>query len=129
MYYLDTSAVAKLVLRERGSATMRRWAESHAEELCSSDILRVELQRAVRRHAPHLMAQVRTILNAILLTTVSTEMYERAARVDPPLLRALDALHLVAAMELGDELEAIVTYDERLVEAAAANGIATLGPR
>lgn len=128
MYYVDTSAAAKLVLRERGSSAMRRWADSHDGELCSSDILRVELQRAVRRHAPHLVAQARDILSAILLTAVSTEMCERAARLDPRVLRAMDALHLVAAMEFGDELAAVVTYDARLAEAAQANGIATVSP-
>jgi hypothetical protein len=129
VYYIDTSAAAKLVLRERGSVAMRRWAESHDTQLCSSDILRIELQRAVRRHAPEFMPRVRSILSSFLLTAVSTEMCELAARVELPLLRSLDALHLAAAMELGDGLDGIVTYDERLAEAALANGIATFSPR
>ena len=128
-YYVDTSAAAKLVLRERHSAAMRRWAEAHEAELCSSDILRTELQRAVRRHAPQSITKVRELLTAIVLTAVSADLCERAARVEPPPLRALDALHLAAAMDLGNDLEAIVTYDERLAEAAQANGIATVSPR
>jgi predicted nucleic acid-binding protein len=129
VYYVDTSAVAKLLLRERGSAAMREWADSHHRELCSSDILRVELQRAVRLHTPQLMAQARSLLQAILLSAVSTELCERAARIEPPPLRTLDAIHLAAALELGDDLQGLVTYDERLAEAAQANGIATISPR
>jgi predicted nucleic acid-binding protein len=129
LYYVDTSAAAKLVLVEQGSAAMRRWAESHETELCSSDILRTELQRAARRHAPQSLAMVRRFLQAIVLTAVSAESCERAAHIDPPSLRALDALHLAAALDLGTELDAIVTYDERLAEAARANGIAAISPR
>ncbi len=129
MYYVDTSAAAKLVLSERHSAAMRRWAESHEAELCSSDILRTELQRAVRRHAPQSTTRVRDLLTAIVLTAVTADLCERAARVEPPPLRALDALHLAAAMDLGNDLDAIATYDDRLAEAAQANGIATISPR
>ena len=129
LYYVDTSAAAKLVLAEPDSGAMRRWAESHEPELCSCDILRTELQRAVRRHAPQSMARVRDLLTSIVLTTVSAELCERAARVEAPPLRALDALHLAAALDLGNELDAIVTYDDRLAEAAQTNGIATISPR
>lgn len=98
-------------------------------QLCSSDIVRIELQRAVRSHVPELMPRVRSILDALLLTAVSTEMCVRAARVEPSSLRSLDDLYLVAAMDLGGDLEGIVTYDERLAEAARANGIPVISPR
>jgi predicted nucleic acid-binding protein len=129
VYYVDTSAAAKLVQRERGSAAMRRWAEAHDGRLFSSDLLRVELQRAILRTVPELQARARSVLDTILLAALSTELLERAARVEPAQLRSLDAIHLVAAMELGDELEGIVTYDQRLAEAARSNGIAAVSPR
>ena len=129
MYYVDTSAAAKLVLRERGSAALRRWMGAHDAAICSSDVLRVELQRAVRLHAPELAEQARSILGSMLLTALPTEVFERAARIGPPRLRSLDALHLAAAMELGDDLDGILTYDDRLAAAAHANGIATISPR
>ncbi len=129
MYYVDTSAAAKLVLRERGSAAMQRWAEAHDGGFCSSDLLRVELQRAIRRAAPEFQARARAVLDTILLTGLSTDLLERAAWVEPAQLRSLDAIHFVAAMELGDELEGIVTYDTCLAEAAAAIGITVVSPR
>jgi hypothetical protein len=36
--------------------------------------------------------------------------------------------HLAAALELGDELDGIVTYDDRLAQAAALKGIAVVAP-
>ena len=43
-------------------------------------------------------------------------------------LRSLDAIHIVAALALGDDLEGMVTYD-RLAEATTWRGIAVIAPR
>ena len=48
--------------------------------------------------------------------------------VDPPALRALDAIHLVAALSLVPDLLGIVTYDRRLADAAARHGIDVVSP-
>ena len=45
------------------------------------------------------------------------------------MLRALDAIHLATAMAVGDDLAAIVTYDERMIDAARLMGLATTSPR
>ena len=129
MYYLDTSAAAKLVLRERGSTAMSRWAEAHDAEYGSSDILRVELLRAVRRAAPEFKARARSVLETMSLMALSTETFERAALLEPTQLRSLDAIHLAAALEVGPDLDGIVTYDERLAEAAVALGVPVVSPR
>ncbi len=44
-------------------------------------------------------------------------------------LRSLDAIHLAAALDLGDDLEGLVTYDERLANAAMVNGVAVVAPQ
>ena len=43
-------------------------------------------------------------------------------------LRSLDAIHLATALALGDDLEAIVTYNERMITAAALLGLTTTSP-
>ena len=129
MYYVDTSAAAKLVLGERGSAAMARWAQAHDAMYCSSDILRVELLRAVRRAAPDFQARARSVLDTMFLTALSTETYQRAALLEPAQLRSLDAVHLAAALEVGPDLDGIVTYDGRLAEAAQALGVPVVSPR
>ena len=60
--------------------------------------------------------------------TLPTSTFERAAEIAPDLLRSLDAVHLAAALELGDSLEGLITYDERLAAAAALHGIAVISP-
>ena len=68
------------------------------------------------------------VLDAVTLLELTTQIYEEAARVDPPLLRTLDALHLAVALDLGDDLETIVTYDDRFADAASANGVRVTAP-
>jgi hypothetical protein len=59
---------------------------------------------------------------------VTTLVVEDAARIDPPLLRTLVAIDLAGALDLGDDLDPLVTYDDRLAEVAAANGVTTVSP-
>lgn len=128
-YYLDTSAAVKLVAEEAGSKALRRWVQAATEPIVSSDLLRTELLRATRRGAPDRVAAARAVLDAVVLLTVSTPIFERAALLEPDVLRSLDALHLAAALELGDELDGIVTYDDRLQAAAEALGVPVIAPR
>ena len=51
-----------------------------------------------------------------------------AATVGPPALRTLDAIHLATAIALLPDLDAFVTYDDRLAEAARAIGLPVVRP-
>jgi len=127
-YYLDTSAAVKLVVEEVGSKALRTWVMKATEPIVSSDLLRTELVRATRRGAPDEMQQARAVLDSLVLLTVSTALFERAGTIEPELLRSLDALHLAAALDLGDDLDGIITYDDRLASAAVALGIPVIAP-
>src|SRR5262245_16507914 len=127
-YYLDTSAAVKLVEAEPQSRALLAWLTAHDGQIVSSDLLRTELQRAVRRANPDAMPQARAVLDSVVLVTMPTSTFERAADLDPDLLRSLDGLHLAAALELGDDLGGIVTYDDRLATAARYHGIEVIAP-
>jgi predicted nucleic acid-binding protein len=71
----------------------------------------------------------RSVLDGLTLTTLATSTFEAAARIAPATLRTLDALHIAAALELGDDLQAVVAYDDRLATAVERNGIAVVSPR
>ena len=127
-YYLDTSAAVKLVVAEAGSAALRSWLNDRHDEIFSSDLLRTELLRATRRGAPEEMQRARAVLDSIVLLSLPASTFERAADLDPETLRSLDAFHLAAALELGDELDGILTYDDRLAAPARARGIRVVAP-
>lgn len=127
-HYLDTSALVKLVVAEAETAALRTWLTAAEREPVSSDLARTELLRAVRRAAPDRALQARAVLDSITLMTVTTATFEEAGRLDPTLLRSLDAVHLAAALSLGDDLDGIVTYGDRLAEAARTHGVPVTSP-
>ncbi len=127
-HYVDTSALVKLVVEEADSHALRSWLQTEQPQLVSSDLARTELLRAVRRAAPDRVVAARTVLDGVTLLTVATSTFEAAARLDPSLVRTLDALHIASALELGDDLHGLVTYDDRLAAAAEDNGIVVVAP-
>lgn len=127
-HYLDTSALAKLVVAEPESPALRSWLQSADRVPVACDLARTELQRAVRRAAPDRMPLARSVLDALTLTRVSTSVFEQAGRLEPSTLRSLDAVHLAAALDLGDDLEGLVTYDARLADAARIHGVPVTAP-
>jgi len=127
-HYLDTSALAKLVVAEPETAALRAWLSEVDRDLVACDLARTELLRAVRRVAPDRVLQARAVLDSITLIDLSASLFEQAGRLDPTTLRSLDAIHLAAALDLGDDLDGLVTYDDRLAEAARSNGIAAVAP-
>ncbi len=126
-HYLDTSAAVKLVVKEPETTPLRRWLRSH-DQLVSSDLTRTELLRVTRLHAPERVTAARAVLDALHLLVITTAVCERAALLEPHQLRSLDALHLASALQLGDELDGIVTYDQRLADAAVHLGIPVVTP-
>ncbi|WP_022881207.1 type II toxin-antitoxin system VapC family toxin [Gryllotalpicola ginsengisoli] len=128
VHYLDTSALVKFVIDEPGSAALREWAARSDVSLISSDLARTELLRAVRRVHPDRAALAHTVLERIDLLHLTAADFDAAGRIGPDELRFPDALHLVAALALGDDLETMVVYDERLASAAQLNGVTVSAP-
>jgi predicted nucleic acid-binding protein len=127
-HYLDTSALVKLVVADPETAALRAWLGEADRGPVASNLARTELLRAVRRVAPDRVLRARAVLDSITLTEVTASLFEQAARLDPAALRTLDAIHLAAALDLGDDLEGLITYDDRLAEAARLNGVSVIAP-
>jgi predicted nucleic acid-binding protein len=126
--YLDTSAAVKLLTTERESRALRSWLRRRPER-ASAALLRVELMRVVRRAGlPRLIPEARKLLAGIHLIRLDDALLDRAAELDPIDLRSLDSIHLAAAASLGDDLAAVVSYDDRLLAAATALGLPTATP-
>jgi uncharacterized protein len=127
--YFDTSALAKLVMVEDETKALRVWiAERSDVPSVTCDLTRTELMRAVRRIDTDLLVRVREVLDGLTILEVSTALFTAAGRLEPTTMRSLDAIHLAAALDLGDDLDVLVAYDERLVAAARSNGIDVAHP-
>ena len=125
---MDTSALVKLIVDEPETGALREWLAVEPREPVSCDLARTELLRVVRRTAPDRAVAARRLLEAVTLTQVTTAVFEQAGRLDPASLRSLDAIHLSAALDLGDDLDGLVTYDSVLARAAASAGIKVAAP-
>lgn len=126
--YLDTSAAVKLLMTEPESSALRGWLRRRPER-ASAALLRVELVRVVRRAGfPRLIPEARRLLASIHLIRLDDVLLDRAANLDPTELRSLDSIHLAAAASLGDDLSALISYDDRLLAAATSLGLPTATP-
>lgn len=128
LWYVDTSALAKLILDEAGSGGMRDWAAERHGGLFTSILARVELERTVRLRAPAAVASVRALLDPLFILRFERSVIDHAALIEPPELRSLDAFHLATALSMGDDLQGVITYDHRLADAARANGVTVVAP-
>jgi uncharacterized protein len=124
--YADASALVKLVLVEAESAAVHRWF-TEAPRIATSRVGVVEVTRASSRR-PHDAAQRDRVLEEVEIIDLSPAITGTAAALRPPMLRTLDAIHLATAMALGSDLDAFVTYDDRMAEAARALGLPVVRP-
>ena len=130
MIYLDTAALVKLVRREVASDELADWLDEQEDRLLvSSALAEVELPRALRRSEPALLTSAPVVLSRIGVCDVDVAVRTTAAGYQDPSIRALDAIHLATAdLVIGDDLSAFVTYDRRLLVAAAAIGLPVASP-
>jgi uncharacterized protein len=126
--YLDSSAIVKLAVRENESVALRRYLRRR-RPLVSSSLARTEVMRALMPGGDDAVAAGRKVLTRLDLIRISAGVLNDAAVLLPVDLRSLDAIHLATARRLGQDLGAIITYDERMAEAATHLGHRTVAPR
>ena len=130
LYYADTSAVIKLLTEETNSKAFAAFYDSNADaEWVSSALLRIEVMRAVARTVPALLPDARDLLTAFSYIAIDDDIVEAAMNEPDRSLRSLDAIHLATARILGSDLDALITYDARLIAAANDAGLLTAAPR
>ncbi|MGH3811632.1 MAG: type II toxin-antitoxin system VapC family toxin [Pseudonocardiaceae bacterium] len=103
--YLDSSAVLKRVLVEPESADLVAGLDKHHTEgdvLVSSSLAWIEVARALRSLRGATLAEVADDVDAALSGVAEhplvAEVVALARRVNPAVLRSLDAIHLASAL-------------------------------
>lgn len=126
--YLESSALAKLVVHEPESPALRRYLRRRSQRV-SCALARVEVIRAVRPHGPSAVAAARRVLAGVDLIRLDDALLDEASELGGTTLRTLDAVHLAAARSLGRDLAAIITYDARMTDTASTLRMAVVAPR
>jgi predicted nucleic acid-binding protein len=132
LFYADSSALVKLVREEPESDALRAFL-AHAD-LVSCELVLTEIPRAIRRTGADdprllelLIARAGEVLDAVALLPLDRALLLAAGALAQPALRALDAIHVAAAVDLSP-LDALVSYDERQSAVARLAGIRTVAP-
>ena len=133
LFYADASALVKLVRDEPESATLRAFLAD--ADIVSCELVLTEVPRAVRRAAARdarldldvLVARAGEVLDAVALQPLDRALLLTAGALAEPALRALDAIHVVAAVDLVP-IDGFLTYDDRQAAAARLVGLRTVSP-
>ena len=130
VYYVDTSAALKLLAEESDSQAFAQFYDDNADATwASSALLRIEVVRAVRRALPAALNDARDLLLAFDYVNIDDGIVQAAMDEPDRSLRSLDAIHLATARLFDSDLDGLVTYDERLGQAAITAGMTVLSPR
>jgi predicted nucleic acid-binding protein len=133
--YVDSSALIKRAVAERESEAVEEALEQHVEAqdaLVSSTLAWIEISRALRARLDREDHDVVTeaiddALSGIAERPITADVVSLARRIEPNVLRSLDAIHLATAVLL--DADTVMTYDDRLAGVARHNGLTVSAPK
>ncbi len=134
--YFDSSALIKRSVQEAESDAVEAAFDRYVSEgavIISSSLAWVEVSRALRTRLgigsygeDEIHDAVEGALAGVAERLITGEVIGLARRVAPPLLRTLDAIHIATAIVL--DVDEVVVYDDRLIDACRSNGLTTAVP-
>lgn len=127
-YFLDSSALVKLIRTEPGSAPLR--ALTSTAERFISDLAIVELRRFARRMSPNpeaILPRIEHLISACEVIFMDSVVLATAGDIEHRDLGTLDAIHLATALRAAP-LDGFITYDRRQARAAGQSGLTVFSP-
>ena len=129
--YLDSSALIKRVIDEQESDALVEFLDDHYEQadlLASSSLAWIEVSRAVLARTKSAKAGrlIDDAMSGVDERSMSAEVVSVARRIEPLVLRSLDAIHLATAVLI--DADVVATYDDRLADACRRNALAVAAP-
>lgn len=134
--YFDSSALIKRSVQEAESDAVEAAVDRYIAQdavIISSSLAWVEVSRALRTRLDggsygedEIHDAIEGALAGVAERVITGEVIGLARRVAPPPLRTLDAIHLATAIML--DVDEVVVYDDRLIDACRSNGLTTAMP-
>lgn len=103
---------------------LERWAERITSSISITEVIRT----CRLAGSAALLDQAHAVLAATAMLDIDSPLLHDAAGLAPVELRTLDAIHLAAALTLGGDLGAVITYDKRLAAAARRHKLGVVSP-
>ena len=116
------------MVREGETDALLRYLDD--AEIATSEMALVEVPRAahLKTGVAETISHAEALLRHFFLIALDDELCVDAARARPPELRSLDAVQLASALQIRDQVEAVVVYDRRLGQAAEQAGLRVVVP-
>lgn len=125
--YLEPSAILVLVLGGDAAGDLTAALRGTSTRVTSS-LSRAEVQRAVLLQDPASASRAGELLARLALIEVDQAVVTQAANLRPASLPTAGAIHVASAMLLAESLDAFLTYDPLLAEAARAVSLRVESP-
>ncbi len=126
--YLDSSALVKLAVHEAESDALRAHLRRSKRTWVSSALARTEVLRALLASGDEAVAAGRGVLARCEFVRINDGILNAAAVLLPTEVRSLDAIHLVTAQRIRNDIREVITYDDRMAGAARSLGLRTSAP-
>lgn len=125
-WYLDSSAILKLLIAEKESAELVRFINFVPK---SSFLARVEVVRTLMRIAPEKVDHAKIILQQMDLSPISPVVLMKAESFASSVsLQTLAAIHIATVQSLHGVIEGLITYDNQMISNAKDLGITVVSP-
>ena len=125
-YYLDSSAILKIIFQEDESAALAKFI---TEPAITSSISRVEVLRTVQRIDPSRVQLAQSELAKINIVEPIPSILTIAENFSHEVtLRSLDAIHVATLIFLSSATRGLITYDKLMTKNAEQLGLTVLAP-
>ena len=125
-YYLDSSAILKIIFKEDESAAL---VKCITEPGITSSISRVEVLRTVQRIDPSRVQLAQSELAKINIVEPIPSILTIAENFSHEVtLRSLDAIHVATLIFLSSATRGLITYDKLMAKNAEQLGLTVLAP-
>ena len=126
-YYIDSSALIKLLIQEEESSAMRSLL---GNKFFTSVLTRVEVSRTLAR-AGLFPSQIKKEYSDLLnFLPFNEELIESVEKLPfPKEVRSLDSIHIGSARIVSTLIQGVITYDKTMQKSLTQLGIAWLAPQ
>jgi predicted nucleic acid-binding protein len=126
LYYLDSSAVVKLIFIESESTALRRFLKG---DLVSSDLTKIEVYRVCARLDKSSIKVADQVIKRITFFDINQGVISQARNlVDIPYLKSLDSIHIATVKGIQNYIKSVITYDKQMIRALQDLKLPTASP-
>jgi predicted nucleic acid-binding protein len=126
MWFLDSSAILKLIVDEPESKTLRKFIPTSN---ITSRLSRIEVLRNVYRIDPKKVAGAKAKLDGIYYVEINHGVLQNAEDIAMALgTKSLDSIQAGSALFIKDSIDGVISYDKNLNRALTKLGIKVILP-